>query len=123
MKPNQIKIPAGRLWTVAAMLFLGISAWAQEPVPSIAAAGVSPRDSRTGQAVQFVARTDRPAAIVLLQFPDVSSEHAIRMQPDSSFTTWSYQMVMTKPVSLRFAMMAFNRAGRSGRTASGTLRV
>ncbi len=119
---NLLFLCAGLL-VASAVLGLATPSWAQAPAPNVIAASASPETANTGQAVQFVARTDRPAAMVLLQFPDLSTRDAIRLHADATGTVWSYQAAMMKPNTLRFTLLAFDRAGHTGRTSSGVLRV
>lgn len=94
--------------------------------PNVIGLNATPGIVQTGQNVEFAARTDQPAALVVVQFPDLSGDVGMRMVPGPSQpagTSWSLSLKPKKPGQLRFRAISYTQAGRAGRAMEGSLQV
>lgn len=124
-----LRIPRQRwiatLCLFAVLLCAGMVRLAQAE-PNVIGLNATPAAVQTGQNVEFAARTDQPAALVVVQFPDLSGDVGMRMLPGPSQpagTSWSLSLQPRKPGQLRFRAISYSQDGRAGRAMEGSLQV
>lgn len=113
------------LCLLAGLLCAGMVQLAQAE-PNVIGLNATPSTVQTGQNVEFTAHTDQPAALVVVQFPDLSGDVGMRMLPGSSQpagTSWSLSLQPRKPGQLRFRAISYSQDGRAGKAMEGNLVV